>query len=102
MTTQEIALLREQILQELADQEPRVYDAVVQVAVDDETAEESTAVELTLADPPKGEESWDLNRLDELAVRVERIIAEKDLPPAVVSMRPLSREDFEDDPTPAK
>lgn len=41
---------------------------------------------------------WELDRLDELAVKVEQIIAERDLPAAVISMQPVSREEFEDDP----
>lgn len=98
MTIQEADEIREQILRELADQEPGVQEANVNIAGDDETGEESTVVELTLADPPKGKDRWELERLDELADKVERIIAERELPTAVISMQPATREEFEDDP----
>lgn len=98
MTTQEADEIRERILRQLADHEPGVQEASVNIASDDETGEASTLVELTLVDPPKGKDRWELDRLDELADKVERIIAERDLPTAVISMQPATREEFEDDP----
>lgn len=98
MTTQEADQIRERILRELADHEPGVQEASVNIASDEETGEEFTVVELTLADPPTGQDRWELNRLDELADKVERIVADRDLPAAVISMQPATREEFEDDP----
>jgi hypothetical protein len=97
MTIQEAKEIRERIRRDLADYEPGVRDVDVNVIADEETGEDSTIVDLTLTDPPTGQDSWDLDRLDELAAKVEQIIAERDLPAAVISMQPLSREEFEDD-----
>ncbi len=98
MITEYIDELRELILREVENREPRVLDASVNIVVDDETGDESTAVDLTLADPPSGSEMWDLRLLDDLAMTVERIVAEQDLPSAVLTVTPVTREEFEDDP----
>lgn len=97
MTTEQIKELRERILQGLKDREPHVHDATISTVVDDETGDESTAVDLTLADPPKGSESWELSLLDDLALTVERIVAREDLPPAVINVVPASHEEYEDE-----
>jgi hypothetical protein len=98
VTTEQSDALRERILRELEDREPRVHDVAIGIIIDDETGDESTAVDLTLADPAAGSDTWDLNQLDELAIAIERIVAAEDLPAAVISVTPLSSEEFQDGP----
>lgn len=99
VTAEKTHELRERIREELEGREPEMLEVAIAIVVDDETGDESTAVDLTLADPPKGADTWDLEQLDQLALEIERIIAAEDLPPAVISVIPVSREEFEDAPS---
>lgn len=98
VTAEQTETLRERILQALADREPRVHGVEVTILRDGETDDESTAVDLTLADPPRDAETRDLDQLNEIALVIEKLVAEEDLPSAVVSVTPESSEDFEDTP----
>lgn len=99
MTTEQTDTLRERILRELEGYEPRVHDVLITYIVDEYTGDASTVVDLTLDDPPEGSETWQLDRLHEFSLAIERIVATEDLPSAVVNVTPVSPEEFEDEPT---
>lgn len=101
MTEGEVAELRDEIIAALEGSRPPVHEVELEDGIDEATGDDLLFVGLTLADPDKGMDTWDLDELDSIALKIELIAGERDLPTPVVSFAPISVEEYAED-SPAK